>query len=93
MLTHVFLINLLIFFFVIVSSNCSTDLQTDNEVMFTGSCYVSKNYRFVLLLVSVQTPMYSTRAFWKKRPIGQVYHEGRNVTSQTPVVSMTTRLI
>ena len=45
--------------------------------------------------------MYSTRAFWKKRPTGQVYHKGRNVTlrhrrnvtSQTPVVSMTTRLI
>ena len=46
-------------------------------------------------LVSVQTPMYSTRAFWKKRPIGQVYHKGRktsrhrrNVRSQTPVVSI-----
>ena len=41
--------------------------------------------------------MYSTKAFWKKRPIGQVYRKGRNhrrnVTSQTPVVSMTTRLI
>ena len=45
--------------------------------------------------------MYSTRAFWQKRPIGQVYRKGRNVTSrhrrnvtaQTPVVSMTTRLI
>ena len=43
--------------------------------------------------MSVQTPMYSTRAFWKKRPIGQVYRKGRNVTSQTPVVSMTTCLI
>ena len=32
----------------------------------------------------------------KKDPIGQVYRKGRNVTSQTsqtPVVSMTTRLI
>ena len=40
---------------------------------------LSGNYR---LLVSVQTPMYSTRAFWKERPIGQVYRKGRNVTSQ-----------
>ena len=61
------------------------------------SCHFSR----MILLVSVQTPMYSTRAFWKKRPIGQVYRKGRNVTSrhrrnvrsQTPVVSMTTRLI
>ena len=30
--------------------------------------------------------MYSTRAFWKKRPIGQVYRKGRNVV-------LTTRLI
>ena len=51
--------------------------------------------------------MYSTRAFWKKRPIGQVYRKGRNVTSrhvtdvmsqrkvtsQRPVIPMTTRLI
>ena len=44
-------------------------------------------------MVSTQTPMYSTIAFWKKRPIGQVYRKGCNVTSQTPVVSMTTRLI
>ena len=29
----------------------------------------------------------------KKRPIGQMYCKGRNVTSQTPVVSMTTRLV
>ena len=25
--------------------------------------------------------MYSTSVFWKKRPIGQVYRKGRNVTS------------
>ena len=37
--------------------------------------------------------MYFTRAFWKKRPIGQVYRKESNVTSQTPVVSMTTRLL
>ena len=35
----------------------------------------------------------STREFWKKRAIGQVSHYRRNVMSQTPVVSMTTRLI
>ena len=39
------------------------------------------------LLVSVQTPMYSTRAFWKKRPIGQVYRKGRNLMSQRNIMS------
>ena len=41
----------------------------------------------LMLLVSVQTPMYSTRAFWKKRPIGQVYCKGCNVLSQHNVMS------
>ena len=40
------------------------------------------------LLVSVQIPMYSTRAFWKKRPIGQVYCKGHNVTSQHNVIDV-----
>ena len=42
---------------------------------------------------SLYRHLFSIRAFWKKRPIGQVYRKGHNVMSQTPVVSMTTRLI
>ena len=45
-------------------------------------------------LVSVQTPMYSTRAFLEKKDrLVRCIAKDVMSTSQTPVVSMTTRLI
>ena len=51
-----------------------------------------------LLLVSVYTPVYSTRAFWIKRPVNRKFDHcvsQGDVMSwrQTPVVSMTTHLL
>ena len=47
----------------------SKSARSGKVIYFSFNAYLSQ-YN---LLVSVQTPMYSTRAFWKERPMSKKY--------------------
>ena len=58
-----------------------------------NSCNFRKILSVSVIGVCIDTYVFYQSVLEKKRPIGQVYRKGHNVMSQTPVVSMTTRLI